>query len=674
MTLRERPATAPPSSTAAWFRPDVQGWRGIAVLIVITYHAGFGLPGGFISVDTFFVISGFVITSLIFREWDKTGRFSYRRFYDHRIRRLLPAVSVVVVFTLVFTFFFQSPFGAQQTSALTAAGSLLMVANFVILRQSGDYFAPAADNNALLQTWSLSVEEQFYLVMPLILVAGLLWARRRSSGISFPVGALILVVALVSFAANVLLSFHLLPVSNAGTQELLAFYSPITRGWEFLAGAALALPWVIAQGRHRFGWLFAWSGVGLMVYGYLVIAPEDAFPGFWALVPVVGMMLVITFGPCSPLLCRCLTVRPLRALGDWSYALYLWHWPLLLLAIAVIPGWWGKVLSLIVAIVLSWATTRFVEMPLRTRKIPEKTARPLLVVLFVVPLVMAALVVIGANRAWGNESLVKFRDQVMPEHAALTLNCDAAPKDPVAESRCRLVDGTGDPIYLIGDSQAAQLSGALVGVGARENRPVQAAILGRCAPLLRDDGALPDPVDGCSEFTGALYPWLEGREPGTVLLAFSNPVGTEGDATIPTYREYEARLTASIESLQRAGHEVVLLEPLPFLRYAEGSGPRAGDFWRPSDCMDSGISFDPAQCGMSVPRDEVLASQESLRRANSEVASSTGARSIDLMPFVCSESECATNRGSTWIFRDGAHISVPMSAEISEDLGLLLVQ
>jgi hypothetical protein len=159
-----------------------------------------------------------------------------------------------------------------------------------------------------------------------------------------------------------------------------------------------------------------------------------------------------------------------------------------------------------------------------------------------------------------------------------------------------------------------------------------------------------------------------------VLLAFSNPVGTEGDATIPTYEEYQARLTASISSMQRAGHEVVLLEPLPFLRYAEDSGPRAGDFWRPSDCMDSGISFDPTQCGVSIPRDEVLASQESLRRANSEVAASTAVRSVDLMPFVCSESECVTNRGSTWIFRDGAHISVPMSAEISEDLGRLLSQ
>lgn len=668
MALREQSATESPNSSAPWFRGDVQGWRGVAVLIVITYHAGFGLPGGFVSVDTFFVISGFVITSLILREWEKTGKFSYSRFYDHRIRRLLPAVSVVVIFTLVFTVFFQSPFGAQQTSALTAAGSLLMVANFVILRQSGDYFAPAAENNALLQTWSLSVEEQFYLVMPLILVAGLLWARRRNSPLSLPVGLLILAVALVSFASSVALSFHLLPVSNAGTQQLLAFYSPITRGWEFLAGAALALPWIIALARLRFGWLLAWSGVALLIYGYLVISPEDAFPGFWALVPVFGMMLVITFGPCSPALSRIMTTRPLRALGDWSYALYLWHWPLLLLAIAIVPSWWGKVISIVVAIVMSWVTTRFIEMPLRKRVVPEKVARPLLAGLFIVPLVLSLLVVLAANRAWGNESLVEFRDQVMPEHAALTLNCDAAPKEPTAEDRCRLVDGAGRPLYLIGDSQAAQLSGALVGVGLAEDRPVQAAVLGSCAPLLMQDGSLPVVDDGCTDFVSHLYPWLTEEEAGTVFLAFADPVGDDGPRTMASYEEYIARATASIKSIQQAGHDVVLLQPLPFLRYGEDSRSRPGSFWRPSDCLASGIAFDPDACGISVGIGEVLASQSGLREANAVVSEVTNVEPLDLLPLVCEEDQCSTNVGSEWIFRDGAHISVTKSAALSQDL------
>jgi peptidoglycan/LPS O-acetylase OafA/YrhL len=169
-------------------RYDIQGMRGIAVLLVVLYHAGLPLPGGFVGVDIFFVISGFVITGLLVRELSHTGTNSFRVFYARRIRRLLPALALVVLITLLLSFALGSPFDRQQeVTALTGMGAMLMAANAVIFFNSGNYFATPPTNNPLLNTWSLSVEEQFYLVFPLLLLA--LWAlvrRNRKLATSHP--------------------------------------------------------------------------------------------------------------------------------------------------------------------------------------------------------------------------------------------------------------------------------------------------------------------------------------------------------------------------------------------------------------------------------------------------------------------------------------------------------
>ena len=160
-------------------RQDIQGLRGLAVLLVVLYHAGLPFPGGFVGVDVFFVISGFVITALLMRELQSSGSIRFSHFYARRIRRLLPALALVVVVTLIASFLLGSPFDNQQTiTALTGIGTMLMVANFVIFLNSGGYFATPPTNNPLLNTWSLSVEEQFYLVFPAILFGLWILARR----------------------------------------------------------------------------------------------------------------------------------------------------------------------------------------------------------------------------------------------------------------------------------------------------------------------------------------------------------------------------------------------------------------------------------------------------------------------------------------------------------------
>jgi peptidoglycan/LPS O-acetylase OafA/YrhL len=183
-------------------RSDIQGLRAVAVLLVVAFHAGLPVPGGFAGVDIFFVISGFVIAGMIHREHSSTGRFRFGRFYLRRFKRLTPALALMVGVTMFISFFLLSPFGAQQTAAQTGVGAMLIGANFVIARATGGYFDAPAEANPLLHTWSLSVEEQFYLIFPAILLLGWVVSQRGGRRMA-AVMALVSTVALISFGLAV---------------------------------------------------------------------------------------------------------------------------------------------------------------------------------------------------------------------------------------------------------------------------------------------------------------------------------------------------------------------------------------------------------------------------------------------------------------------------------------
>ena len=225
------PVSGPPHSGNR--RRDIQGLRAVAVLLVVAFHARLPLPGGFVGVDVFFVISGFVITAMLQREWLAHGRIRFREFYVRRFKRLTPALALMVTVTVIASALLLSPLGAQQTTAQTAIGAMLLVANVVIARTTGGYFDAPAEANPLLNTWSLSVEEQFYLAFPFVLVLGwFLW--RRSARARFAPLLIVAAVTLVSFALSVAdaRGYDLpLPMSSVG------FYGPLTRAWEFGAGS-----------------------------------------------------------------------------------------------------------------------------------------------------------------------------------------------------------------------------------------------------------------------------------------------------------------------------------------------------------------------------------------------------------------------------------------------------
>jgi len=338
------------------YRPEIDGLRTVAVVPVILYHAG--LPffgGGFVGVDVFFVISGFLITTIIYEEM-REQRFSILRFYERRARRILPALFLVCFACLPVAWFLMGPADMKYFSR-----SLLSVLAFlsnIFFWQEADYFDAAAELKPLLHTWSLAVEEQFYLFFPLL---GIL-AFRFGRWISL---AVLIVVAVISYG---LADWGVTRFNSA------TFYLLPTRAWELMAGAVLA---VAMHGRGPFltnRWAneaLALTGLGLIFWAMLSYGPETRFPGFGALPPVLGSVLIIGFALPGTAVRRVLALRPMVGIGLISYSAYLWHQPLFVFAryamVDTEPPPWLMILLALAVLPLAWAGWAFVEAPYRTR-------------------------------------------------------------------------------------------------------------------------------------------------------------------------------------------------------------------------------------------------------------------------------------------------------------------
>ncbi len=341
-TTQVRPGPPTPSGERTpGRRRDVQGLRAIAVLLVVLFHAELPVPGGFVGVDVFFVISGFVITAMLMREWARHGRIRFGHFYFRRFLRLTPALALVVAIVALASVFLQNPFGAQQTTARTGMGAMLLSANYVIGHAAGDYFADNATTNPLLHTWSLSVEEQFYLVFPALLAVAWLLVRRGR-----PKAPLVIVtaIAVASFALGVAWSFGSTWAEGLttyfGGPESFAFYSSLTRGWEFAAGALLALGLSrIPVPTPAVARLIGAVGAVVLAVSAFAIHDSQPFPGVVALLPVAGTVLLILAGSHHTTgVSSALSTRPMVWLGDISYSWYLWHWPLIVFAALLFPN------------------------------------------------------------------------------------------------------------------------------------------------------------------------------------------------------------------------------------------------------------------------------------------------------------------------------------------------
>ncbi len=489
------------------YRPDIDGLRAIAILLVVAFHY-FSFHGGFVGVDIFFVISGYLITGIMLRETDR-GDFRLSDFYARRIRRIFPALFVVLLCVAAggwYVLFMDEyrPIGMQIAAGAT------YVSNILFWQQSG-YFDSASTTKPLLHLWSLAIEEQFYLLWPGLLL--LARSRHRAQLI------IMATVTLVSFVLNIYEVRH---------YTATAFYLPVTRIWELAAGGLLA--WYELYNTFDYdGTLYAnicaWAGLALII-GSLLLHETMPFPGWWALLPTLGAVCVIAAGQGAWFNRRILSARGMVFIGLISYPLYLWHWPLISFAhllIMHIPRS-VNISLMLVSIILAGLTYRYLEQPIRHVSISRhRTA-------ILVGGLLAALLIAGLGVLISTGSLpprlghIHSISVVIPAsssasaasvYACQTPDGDRMPADVSLFKACESMPYPGHPVaYLIGDSHAQALSGELHDYLNQHQINLQSYTVTDCMPF-----ALKDRRQACNTYNQYILDRIRKEKPALVILA-----------------------------------------------------------------------------------------------------------------------------------------------------------
>lgn len=553
-------------------RRDIDGLRGIAVLLVVAYHAKSGvLTGGFVGVDVFFVISGFVITGAI-SDLIEQGRFSMPGFLMRRVRRLVPAATVVVASTLLASVVILGP-----RDLIRLAGSSLavlgLVANFFFWGRQG-YFADQVPEQPLLHAWSLAVEQQFYLIFPFVMVALVAVARRNQ-------------VRILAGGAVLVFAFELwLTKSHPGA----AFYLLPARGWEFLAGAALAR--MSERTAANAGW-DAIIGIGCLVVLVLVAAELTSvtpYPGVAVLAPVVATLALIRVqGNTQAATLAWLGSSAMVVLGELSYSIYLWHWPVLTLARyyagrGLHPG--ETSMALIAVAALSYLSWRFVERPFRSGHAGVaghgRSLAPVLVLGVVVCMVAVGTIAARGFPSRLSAEAMAFDSAGNPGEA--DSGCHHGP--PAVGLPCTLVQARagGAHVLVWGDSHANALIPALIDLAKRHEVGLTQASYSSCPPLLDVDVARVPASHYCREFNASVASSLKARGISRVLIvaywSFYLPVHPEpliarfmdpyshsadlggGDAG-ENERNFASALDRTVHALKSAGVDVWILRQIP---------------------------------------------------------------------------------------------------------------
>jgi peptidoglycan/LPS O-acetylase OafA/YrhL len=517
------------------YRPDIDGLRALAVLPVLTYHYRFSqTPGGYIGVDVFFVISGYLISSILFSEI-AGERYRITRFYERRVRRIAPALLVMMAVSCIVAVLTLPPaelalFGRSMLAAT------LSVSNF-FFRLESSYFDDAVRTIPLVHTWSLAVEEQFYLVFPLLLLAIRRLSRRSVVAV---VGA----VWLASFAGCVLLTAR---------DPAAAFYTTPTRVWELMTGSLLALG---AAPRLRDRWLgngVALAGLAAIVAPVFLYTERTPFPGVAALAPCLGAAAIIAAGrERTTLVGRALSLRPLVFIGLISYSLYLWHWPLYVfdkatLFFALTPKV-EKLVLLALSFVLAGLSWRLVEEPFRGRQV---RFRPLGIGVAVTAAALAAvgLGLVAARGLPGRYSAEELRLASYLGYDARAMlragGCFSTAPGEFHPATCLAEDPAKPTYLLLGDSHAADLAPGLA--EALPGANVQQATGASCRPLL---AVRSSPLRHCSELMGEMFDrHLRRARPERIILS----ANWNGDALEPLFE--------TVRALRRSGQSVLVVGP-----------------------------------------------------------------------------------------------------------------
>jgi peptidoglycan/LPS O-acetylase OafA/YrhL len=649
----------PAESTSA-LRLDIEGLRAVAILLVVAFHAGVpGFGGGYIGVDVFFVLSGYLITGLLRREYANRGRIRLADFYARRIRRLLPASCAVLIATIIAARIFYSPLeqvGFASTSTMTA----LYSSNLWFAKAGVDYLGPSADENPLLHTWSLAVEEQFYVVWPFLILLALRLerGRRRVSPV-----AILGIFGLLSFALSLWLTRKVQP---------WAFFGMPTRGWEFAIGGLGALvPAPFLANRQPVARSMMAVGVLVTLIAGFLIARHTPFPGVAALAPTVATALVLVGGAAATggWAKALLESAPMRWMGQRSYSWYLWHWPVLVIGAAVIamPALGTRVALALASLAAAAITYVLIENPVRYYRPSAQHPR-----LTIAAAAFATAFVAGVAVTWHADAKRAYDDPTQRRFFAAAedgtdlkgchLNLAAT-----RAGRCDFANVSADStVVLFGDSHALQWFPALESLAARRGWRLVSLTKSGCPSV--DVAVFIERLDRiyteCNEWRRETLRRIVAMRPTMVLIAnssayYSTLDGSSSDTKTPV-TEWGRGLARTIAAITNAGARVTLIHDTPWPgKNIPTCLARAA--WR-GQSPESICSFDRARSM------DTLAATEERRVAVQNPRVSL----VDLSDAVCATPICEPMRDSMVLYADRDHLTAGFSRKLAATLGARL--
>ena len=656
-------------------RSDVQVLRGLAVLLVVMYHAKFVFSGGYIGVDVFFVISGFVIGRLLIAELLTTDQLSFRSFYARRFRRILPALALMLV-VVVLAAPLLAPIAAGSVTNATAAASALFSANFYLYaHNTGGYFATASTLNPLLHTWSLAVEEQFYLAIPALLFATWRLTTRRTR--RDPITTARILVAFITAASLALC----IALSASTTRVLsrtgldLAYFSPFTRAWEFCVGLGLVLlPLRSSVTRTT-------SRVGLAVLGYggiilsaLLFTDTTTFPGYLAILPVTATALAIHATLDTGTL-----ARPLTWLGDNSYGWYLWHWPLIVFAAAYWPrsGNTPLILAATLALLPAIASRRLLEqrlIPTITRTRPLRTTALLTITCIALPFLAITLSrPITSRIASTDVAIVERAGAAKP-----ALNSDRCahgkPPGPDMDPACVVNPDGARTIVLIGDSNATQYHEALADLAVALDARIEIATANGCPPVRSPDGAS-HRSQTCLDYTPRTLAELQAHPRDIVLVSMATSAWTSvlraaalqdrTESADLDSSDLAAPLATTLSTIAATGSRTILIGELPKPRW------HAGD-WEPTTCSALAAIIDLARCSFPEYPPGVGGFADRSLKIETTAAETTGTERATFADAICPAGRCTQFIDGAAVWVDGGHLTREGAARVQARLLQLL--
>ena len=668
-------------------RKDIQGLRAIAILTVLFAHANFPFfDGGFVGVDIFFVISGFLITGILIKEYNLRGKISIANFYARRVRRIIPAATVVILATVLMSTLILGRDGSVATY-WDAFWSAIFMGNWYMAFVGTDYFSLGTTPSPLQHFWSLAVEEQFYFVWPTLIIIAAWFAGKTANKRFKP--------TLVSFLAVIIVASLAWSAYQTAVEPNIAYFSTLTRGWELAAGALLA---VVANKiilNKNVRTVLLYTGIALILFAVLAFTEQTPFPGYSALLPVVGTLLILISGTNNHAkLNGILTNKYMVWIGSISYALYLWHWPLLILwetKYGEKPNVAITISLILVAVLLAWVSTTFIEDPMRlSRWWKDKTFLSNILGIILVAATAATCIFIAPesinrgkidfNFKTYDEVLQEVKDATKPNSQVYvqgqtqpSLSLLAEDKSQVYDDGCHIehLDQNvwtdciyGDVsseknIVLVGDSHASMWLPALNLWGIKNHYKITFFAKSECpsATFTPYANLIKRAYPECTEWREEVFNTIIDMKPAAVIMTSAGKLhGVYSDGTvIENTKDMDLKwiegYSKSIAKLRQATDNVILLGDIAMLDNDSVS------------CIKANQS-NATSC--SSPLNEIT--QQILYRQQ-KVADDTHVPYIDTVPMFCFEEVCPAIIDNKVVYMDGTHMTRTYSEHLAGAIG-----